>query len=261
MTVYESKEKKRRNLWREVINDTKGASGDEAVKYRLALLDRFRQPDGHWAYLTARDWPTEEYPEGKPIIWTVDERDDSIPVKPFPEEKEYLREITYELWRHRFVFIDKARQMLMTTLSALNIDWFCSYRTEREVFVSRIKEESAIKLINDKIRVVHTRKPLWLQEACPMNTRPANMITYLETGSTVTGVSQNFAVSDARGPTGSLIDVDEAAYQEFFGQIWTAVLPMTARLWAITTANIGNPGAKAFITLAREGRPGEEARS
>src|SRR5207247_6317418 len=83
-----------------------------------------------------------------------------------------------------------------------------------------------------------------------------NIITAVETGSTVTAVAQNFGTSDARGPTGSLIFVDEAAYQNLFPDIYRAVLPMTGRLWAVTTANVGSAGAELFRKLWYEGSPG-----
>jgi hypothetical protein len=241
------------NIWREVVNDL--SSNSEIASKRLALLDVWRKDP--WAYLTGKDIPTEEFPNGKPVFWTVDEMDETIPIKSFPEDKTYLKFITTDLWKYRVVMIDKVRQMYVSTICCLNLDWFASFFEEREIFVSRVKEASAIKLINDKIRTVHKRKPKWLQEACPLDDRPKNIITY-GSGSTITGVSQNFAVSDARGPTGSLIFVDEAAYQDFFPEIYQAVVPMTARLWAVSTANVGSPGASLFKDLISDGRPGAE---
>lgn len=255
--------KRQRNLWKDILFDTRGSEGESVAQARLRMVESWRRDP--WAYLTARDVPTAEEREagalvGRPIIYTVDERDDLAPVKPFPAEKLYLREITYELWnrKERIFLVDKVRQMIITTLCALLIDWYCSFTMEREVFVSRVKEESAIKLINDKIRVVHARKPEWVQLLVPISPQPKNIITYLDTGSTVTGVAQNFASADARGSTGSLIFVDEAAYQEFFGQILRAVLPMTSRLWAVSTANIGNDGAAKFRDLIFDTRPSME---
>ncbi len=203
-----------------------------------------------WEYLTGHDL------DGRPIIWTTDERDDQVPVKPFPADKEYLLWLTRQLWNgdHRIVFVDKARQMYVSTLCCLIIDWYCTFVADREVVVSRVKEESAIKLINDKIRRVNSRKPQWLQARVQMSTTPERVITYGCSGSTVTAVAQNFGVSDSRGITASLIMVDEAAYQEYFPQIYQAVLPMSNRLWAVTTANVGNPGAALFRQLKEEGR-------
>lgn len=202
-----------------------------------------------WNYLTGKDL------DGRPIIWTTDERDDVTPVKSFPETKEYLKWMVNELWdtNNRIVFIDKARQMYVSTICCLIIDWYCTFVPDREVVVSRVKEESAIKLINDKIRKVNTRKPEWVRARTGMSITPERVITYGCSGSTVTAVAQNFGVSDSRGITASLIMVDEAAYQEYFPQIYQSVLPMSNRLWAVTTANVGNPGAALFRQLKDEG--------
>lgn len=245
--------KRKMKLWREAVFDlSTGKQKDDVATRRMEKLTLWREDP--WAYLKGKDVPDEEFPKGRPIIWTADERDDETPVKPFPRDKPYLQYLTMELWAHRLVFMDKVRQMYCTTLCALNADWYGSFVDEREIFVSRLKEDSAIKLINDKIRDVHKRKPRWLQAACPMSSAPAHQILYENTRSTITGVGQTFAISDARGPTGSLILVDEAAFQSYFPEIYTAVLPMVTRLWAITTANIGDPGADLFKALIREGR-------
>lgn len=249
----EPKYLKRRAMWKEVLFDLRGEAGEGQAMQRLQLLESWRTDP--WAYLTGRDL------DGTPIIQTVDERDEEQPIKPFPgffPDFAYLRPMAAELFGpYRIILLDKARQVYATTLCCLLIDWFCSFKEEREVFVSRVKEASAVKLINDKIRTVHDHKPRWLQQACPMTDEPMNIITYTGTGSTVTGVAQNFAETDARGPTASLTMVDEAAYQDYFPYIYRAILPMTGRLWAITTANIGNPGAALFKELSHEKWPEE----
>lgn len=236
--------------WSRVMARPDGASARDQQE-RQKLLDLWASDP--WLYLTGKDI------DGRPIIWTTDERDDENPIKPFPEEKEYLKWLTGELWHpeRRIVFVDKARQMYVSTLCCLIIDWYCTFTEDREVVVSRVKEESACKLINDKIRKTHTRKPEWLRNWTDMSPTPERVITYGNSGSTVTAVAQNFAHSDSRGITGSLIMVDEAAYQDYFPQIYQAVLPMSNRMWAVTTAHLGNPGAALFQALIKEGKKHE----
>lgn len=238
--------RKSESIWN-TVGSVVDASSSAVIAEREKLWQHWSQHP--WNYLTGRDT------DGRPILWTTDERDDKTPVKPFPAEKEYLRWLTDQLWdeQYRIVFVDKARQMYVSTICCLIIDWYCTFVADREVVVSRVKEESAIKLINDKIRKVHTRKPEWLRSRVAMSTTPERVITYGCSGSTVTAVAQNFGVSDSRGITASLIMVDEAAYQEYFPQIYQAVLPMSNRLWAVTTANVGNPGAALFRQLKDEG--------
>jgi len=236
-------------VWNQIVTTTDHVATALAAE-RDALWDYWSQHP--WNYLTGKDT------DGRPILWTTDERDDKTPVKAFPN-KPYLQWLTDQLWddTHRIVFVDKARQMYVSTICCLIIDWYCTFVADREVVVSRVKEESAIKLINDKIRKVNARKPEWVRSRTAMSLTPERVITYGCSGSTVTAVAQNFGVSDSRGITASLIMVDEAAYQEYFPQIYQAVLPMSNRLWAVTTANIGNPGAALFRQLKDEGTGAE----
>jgi len=245
--------KQRREVWRDIVYDmTSGVTREEVARARLAKLEEWR--NNPWAFKTGRDVPTEEWPDGKPIIWTPDERDDEAPVKSYPATYDYLFHLTKERWgKERFFFANKARQLYVSTDSLLDIFWYISFREEREVIVSKIKEEAAIKLINDKIRVPFSRMPAWVRTAITQTPDPRNVITCTETGSTVTAVAQNFAEGDARGITGSLVFVDEAAFQPMFPKIYRAILPMAARLWAVSTANIGNPGAALFKQLIFEG--------
>ncbi|HEY5988002.1 MAG TPA: hypothetical protein VIV12_16760, partial [Streptosporangiaceae bacterium] len=242
--------KRRREAWRELLLSATGdPAGDNLVDERMRLLDKWRADP--WEYLTGRDT------DGRPILWTADKRDDLVPVKPFPADKAYLKYLTRELWGVNRIFAcDKCRQMIVTTTCCCNLDWYASFTLERDIFVSRVTEESAAKMINDMIRDVHYRKPKWLQEACPISEGPYKKITYLDTGSTITAVSQTFADSAGRGPTASLVFIDEAAFQENFRAIYRAVQAYQTRVWAVSTANIGNDGAACFKELIFDGRPG-----
>jgi len=258
---YLSKSQQNRGLWRDVIADSVGTN-DREIQRRLALVDSWRDgpttglsiADAVWNFLTARDL------DGTPIIWTVDERDDLDAWKPFPglqPQFAYLKDVTAELFGpERFHLIDKARQVYATTHACQLVRWYNWRYEEREVFVSRVKEDSAVKMINDKIRKPHLRMPQWVQRLMPISSEPMNVITWQNTGSTVTGVAQNFAEADARGATASLIIVDEAAYQPYFPQVYRAIGPMASRLWGITTANVGNAGAKLYADLIHDGKPG-----
>lgn len=251
-------QEKRRGLWQDaLLADT---SMDELGAARLSLAESWRPGAGAsprrmagccWAFLTARD------PENnQPLIWTVDEANEIDPVRPFPAQEEYLREVVYELWGpQRELYIDKVRQKYVSTICCLALWWYGAHVEEREIIVSKLKEEAAVKLINDKIRTPWRRLPPWAQQLLPMTAEPARIITFPKTGSTITAVAQNFAEGDGRGVTGSVVLVDEAAYQDAFRGIRQAILPMRGRIWAVTTPNIGNDGAAHFKELVFEGRP------
>ena len=76
-------------VWRQVstVGDAQTAAN---IATQSKLWDYWSQHP--WNYLSGKD------ADGRPIIWTTDERDDKVPVKPFPAEKEYLKWMTSELW-------------------------------------------------------------------------------------------------------------------------------------------------------------------
>ena len=251
--------KKKSSLWGQLVQtpERQEDKGDLAPQRRALLLKWSKDP---WAWLTGVDPTTTtgrglgalhlelmEFPDGRPLIWTTDEKDDDEPIKPFPNLL-YLEQLV-EVWKvERFRLDDKCRQMLISTLYLQLMDWSCKFKPGRRYLVSRKKEKDAIELLRDKIRAVHKRLPGWIQEALLQDKTPAGRITY-GTGSYILGVTQNVAQSTARGGTASGILVDEAAYQDQFPQIVQAAIPMAGRLWAVSTADIGGAGAKHFLYL------------
>lgn len=234
----------------------------QIAEVRAALLDLWRDPV---AWLNGIDPTTTEmvvdgktlhFPAGRPLIWTADEKDKAAPIKPFPtiSEKPYLYELAWELINNRIVMVDKARQMLITTLCLLLLDHRGKFETARRFLVSRTKEDDATELLRDKIRKVHKRLPQWVQDALPMSDTPATRIEYLGTGSYIRAVSQNVAFSEARGGTASGMLIDEAAFQDLLGEILAASLPMAGQVWMITTAYRGNRGAEEFYKRLNEGK-------
>lgn len=57
-----------------------------------------------------------------------------------------------------------------------------------------------------------------------------------------------------RGGTASGVFVDEGARQAKFGAIVSACLPMTDKLIAVSTAEIGTPGARVYKAMLDEGK-------
>lgn len=199
-----------------------------------------------WDWLTGRDL------DGTPIIWTTDERDSKAPVKPFPFDKPYLKRMTYDvIYSPHPVFIDKPRQMMVTTLLILLADWSCRAKNSRKVLLSKHKESEAIAILRDKVRAVHKRLPVWVQEMSPISLTPADRIDYRATGSMIQGVAENFAAAEARGNTASIVMVDEAALQSTLGEILAAVLPMAASLWVLSTPGWGR-GERVFKSYLSE---------
>jgi hypothetical protein len=198
-----------------------------------------------WDFLTGRDT------DGRQIIYTKDEGDNEHPFKPFPA-KPHLFRLTKDLFgEQKVVLVDKSRQMMVSTLCCLLILHHILFRRGRLVFISKQKRELAEMLIRDKLVGPYERMPEWVRVALPLEITKSQVVA-LRTDSRVNAVAQNAAVGEFRGNRASIVLVDEAAFQEFFPQMVGAAREMCDRMWAVTTANAGNPGAERFLDLARE---------
>lgn len=149
----------------------------------------------------------------------------------------------------RPILVDKGRQMRATWTILLYADWECRFVRARRWLFSKLTEDEAIEILDDKPRHVDSQLPSWVRAAHRAKDTPRVRQSYLATGSYILAVPQNVAERACRGGTASGVIVDEAARQSMFGKIWVASQPMTARIIAPTTAEIGNPGARFFKSL------------
>jgi len=204
-----------------------------------------------WNFLTAQ----VETDEGRrALIWTKDEKDPTAPLKPFPAHLRYLRELLDVLHYETRVVVDKARQMYVTTIILLYCHWYCIFNPATRVVLSKNKENEAKELIKDKIRFPHSTMPLWAQAALPCSKRPQKAVNYARNefgggDSTIIGAPMNVADREARGGTATIVLIDEAARQTAFGSIWQGAAPMTYKIIAPSTPEIGNQGAVDFKAI------------
>lgn len=196
-----------------------------------------------YSFLTAKD--EDDYP----LLWTKDERDKDTPIKHFPQDKPYLAEIVKAFENEPYIFADKSRQMMLTYSAVLYANWDCMFHPGRLWLLSKNNDEEANTILEDKVRFPWRSLPAWLQDYAPMTLKPADIIRYPATGSKFIAVGQNVDTAEARGSTISGIIVDEAAFQDHFPTIWQAIVPMAQQIIAITTPNIGTPGADFFYEM------------
>lgn len=214
-----------------------------------------------WAFLTGTDvrsTATLDFPKGRPVVWTKDERDKKVPLKPFPAHLDYMRELLRDVFeqrgfpRERFslheaaIFaIEKTRQMYVSTGLLNGISWECAFHDARQWFVSKVTETESIQLITDKVRVPISHWPLWLQRYMKVAPRPADTIKYRRSGSAIRAVPMNFALREASGSTGDVF-VDEAPLQDMLGSILEKTAPMATRIVMVGTPQLGGPGTGAY---------------
>lgn len=204
-----------------------------------------------WNFKTAK-W------QGRPILWTKDERDDRAPLKPYPSHLKYLQYYNDVLLNEDFILADKARQMYISTDTLLFLMWYCLFKDNRFCIVSKTKEDEAIKLLADKVRVPASHLPDWFKREFPISAKPQKDVIFRKTDSHMLGVAENVADAEARGNTASIVFVDEAGFQAYFGSIVAATQPMVNKFIAVTTPNIGNPGAAEFKSYLDDEEESEE---
>lgn len=218
-----------------------------------------------WNWLTGRDTTDccpdcgidehqrDRYPRGRPIIWTKDERDPELPIKPFPGYLRYLHNYIDMLFRvRRPILVDKSRQMRITWSTMLFIDHECRFVPGRRWLLSKITEDEAVEILEDKPRHVEKHLPAWVRARHHVRTTPRTRNTYMHTGSYILALTQNAADRACRGGTASGVFIDEASRQAYFRNIWQGATPMAARIIAVTTAEIGNDGARFFKELLED---------
>lgn len=149
--------------------------------------------------------------------------------------------------------------MIISTATLLTIDWECRFQDGRRWLLSKRTREEAADMLEEKVRPVHKRLPEWVRERLPASDTPRHKIRYPKRpGSFLIGVAENVAEGLARGGTASGVFVDEASRQHSLQAIHAAAMPMCDKFVAVTTAEIGNPGAEFFDKILREGREQDE---
>jgi hypothetical protein len=210
--------------------------------------------------------PDREFPAGVPLIWTSDEKDHNHPVKPWPTHLEYLRYYTKAMVskepEDKFLWVDKCRQVLASTSILLSWDWWCRVEEARRLLWSKLTQEQAADMLNEKVRAVDRRLPQWIRDLYGASMTPMHRIRYKKTGSLFMAVNEEAAAGAARGGTATAIAVDEAAYQDKLKAIIVASIPMAGKVVALTTAQVGGPdsGAGYFYQQIKPGRIWRKAR-
>lgn len=224
----------------------------------------------HWA-AHPWNWLLGKDTDGRPIIWTKDEGDQDAPEKPFPDlpHLKHLIDILYDprlgiklddgTWFEvdAWVALDKCRQMMVSTVICLLMDWWCRFRRGRRFIVSKVREEDAAELINDKCRYIDKGLPMWVREAVPQESTPRVTINYPRNAvgggdSVIIAVAQNAYESTMRGGTATAVLVDEAAFVDMTSELIASARPMASRIWVVSSPYLGTRGGITFRGIIRQ---------
>lgn len=197
-----------------------------------------------WALFTAKDV------DGSPLLRTVDRRPNGQveAVRAYPHEREYLKVLVYELIdpQNVFIVVIKTRQVMFSFTSLLSLGmWDLWVNPYSEMIVSRTKEESAIKLVREKMFDTWAQFPPWFKEQMPLVNRPREMFRF-GNHSHILAVSQNFPDSESRGDSAKTVLVDEAPVQQNLPRIITSTLPMAGKIVIAGTSAQKGEGKRIY---------------
>lgn len=219
---------------------------DDLHPSRQKLLNQMaRDP---WTFVTAVDPITQE-----PIVWTRNEKS-SRGEDPFPN-KDYLQWLFYYLRTEPVVIVPKSRQMIITTGMLVLTLWEIMFLQSWRAILSKVTEDDAEELIENKVRYTYRKLPDWLRKSRRLTPSPLGRATCLETGGYILAAAQNVADREARGGTANRLIIDEAAYQDFTRQIVEAGQPMTQHLVLVSSPNSSYPGGRFMRSICFDDEP------
>lgn len=150
----------------------------------------------------------------------------------------FQKNIIKEFFTHRFNILRKFRQAGCTTLIAAYSLWLCTFNPFKTVAILSKGESESTEII-DRIKLMHSELPAWLQPKIMED----NKHTFkLENKSVIK--SKASGKQSGRSIPGSLLILDEAAFIEHIDTIWAAAYPIISTggsVIALSTVNgIGN---------------------
>ena len=139
--------------------------------------------------------------------------------------------------------------MLATTTAVLLAHWNCSFAYARRWLLNKNTKEEAQEILADKVRFPWVQQPEWVRKALPISAAPKSVIHYPNTDSYILAVDSKSYAGELRGGTCTGVIVDEAAYQPKLPEILQAAELMTDKIILLTTAEVGNAGARLYKEL------------
>ena len=117
---------------------------------------------------------------------------------------------------NRYNIVLKARQIGLSTLTAGYALWRLLFNPDQNILVIATKQDTAKNLVM-KVRVMHQNLPVWLRGNC---TEDNKLSLAFENGSQIKAIASG--PDSGRSEALSLLILDEAAFIDSAGEIWTA---------------------------------------
>lgn len=231
------------------VREGRGADTARDIAARRSIITH-EMGRSTWDFLTAKDY------DGRPLIWTKDEKGDvGEKIKPYPTDKPYLHALCDVIDDPlNFILIcEKTRQLMFSYTVLLAMYKRIIMGQGENVFVLRGKKESSIKIINDKVRDTHRNAPAWFRAEFPISDEPKNVIHAENTGSLIQAASKSLATAESRGDSGTVV-ADEAAYETNLPDIHTAAIAMARQIIYISTPKRAGAGSETMQKMIKKVR-------
>ena len=139
-----------------------------------------------------------------------------VPFKTWPFQDDCVR----DFMKNRLNIVNKARQLGLSTVTAVYALWLALFQKDRSILVIATKLPTAINFIK-KVKVALQNLPPWL--VLPkIKTENKSQLAF-SNGSEITAITTS--VDAGRSEALSLLIVDEAAWIRNFDDIWTGLYP------------------------------------
>ena len=129
---------------------------------------------------------------------------------------DYQEKCLNEFTSNRYNIILKSRQLGISTLSAGYSLWTMLFQNDKNILVIATGKDVAKNLVT-KVRVMYDGLPQWLKTSCEEINKLSIRFT---NGSQIKAIASN--ESAGRSEALSLLIIDEAAFIDKIGEIWTA---------------------------------------
>lgn len=176
---------------------------------------------------------------------TRDEHDPTVSAKPFPAEKEYIRELVRFWLARKMNLIEKSRQMMCSWILCSLYLWDAQFHTNRLNFLSSKKEEDSDRLIQ-RCFTIWGNQPPFLRSAFPAEYSFCHLKFYRPDRESALPYSELWGI--AQGPdiirqhVGSALFIDEGAFQTDLESLIGAAKPMLSGGGRLDIVSSASPG-------------------